>query len=68
MSLRAFHLFFIAVSIAMCLVVGGWSVNEYLHQAATGMLLLGGSCFALGFVLVVYGVRVYRKLQALEES
>lgn len=66
MSLKAFHLFFIAVSILMSLVVGGWSVAEYLRHGAAGLLALGAACFLLGAVLVVYGLKVYRKLQALE--
>lgn len=68
MSLKAFHLFFIAAAILMSLVVGGWGVNEYLHGGGAGLLTLGVLCFLLGAVLVVYGLKVYRKLQALGES
>ena len=66
MSLRAFHIFFIAVSVLMSLRVGGWGVREFLQQGSRGGLALGVSCFVLGFVLVIYGLRIYRKLQALE--
>lgn len=65
MSLKIFHLVFIALSILMCLFVGTWGVSEYAARAASGSLALGVSCFVLGATLLVYLVRVYRKLQAL---
>jgi hypothetical protein len=65
MSLRIFHLVFIALSILMCLFVGTWGVAVYSTRAASGSLGLGIACFALGAALVVYLVRVYRKLEAL---
>jgi hypothetical protein len=65
MSLKVFHLVFIALSILMCLFVGTWGVAEYSARAATEPLALGLSCFAFGAVLAVYLVRVYRKLQAM---
>jgi len=65
MSLRTFHLVFIALSILMCLFVGTWGVTEHSARAASGSLALGIACFALGAALLVYLVRVYRKLEAL---
>lgn len=65
MSLRAFHLFFIGASVLMCLLVGAWGVREFAAAGAAGGLTLGAACFVLGFALLVYGVRVYRKLMEL---
>jgi hypothetical protein len=65
MSLKAFHLLFIAVSVLMCVYVGAWGVGEYLHGTTSAFLVLGIGCFLLAGLLVVYGVRVWRKLQAL---
>jgi hypothetical protein len=65
MSLRVFHLVFIALSILMCLFVGTWGVTEHATRATPGSLVLGVACFALGAALAVYLVRVYRKLEAL---
>jgi hypothetical protein len=65
-SLKAFHLLFIALAILMCLYVGAWGIAEYRgREAAGGALALGVACFGLAGVLAVYGVRVWRKLQAL---
>ena len=66
-SLKAFHIFFIAVSILMSLYVGAWSTREYLDHGSSGALALASTSFLLGFVLVIYGIRVFRKLQALEK-
>lgn len=65
MSLRAFHIAFIVVSIALSLVVAAWGVREYLDDAGTNALLVGGVAALSGVALVVYGVRFFRKLQEL---
>lgn len=65
MSLKIFHLVFIALSILMCLFVGAWGVSAHAAGATPGSLTLGVACFVLGAALLVYLVRVYRKLQAL---
>ena len=59
MSLRGFHLFFIAVSILLSVWVGMWAVERSAWAMA-------GLFFVLGAALVVYGLRVRRKLAALE--
>jgi nitrate reductase gamma subunit len=65
MSLRSFHLFFIAVSVLLAAWVGVWGVQSYLATRSVGDLALGVVFFLLGFVLLVYGRRVRRKLRAL---
>lgn len=65
MSLKAFHLFFIAVSVLLCGFVGAWGVQRYQAAGGVGDLTLGAICFVLGAVLIVYGFAVYRKLEAL---
>ena len=59
MSLSAFHIFFIAIATLMSLWVGVWGVRG--DQTA-----LGVACLAVAVVLTAYGLKVYRKLQALE--
>ncbi len=65
MSLRAFHLLFIALSIAMSAVVGGWGLQRWLAGGEAADLALGAFFFLFGFTLVLYGVRTWRKLREL---
>ncbi|HYO11960.1 MAG TPA: hypothetical protein VE685_02050 [Thermoanaerobaculia bacterium] len=66
LSLRSFHLFFIAVSVLLAVWVGAWGVQSWMDTRSLGDLALGALFFALGFVLVLYGLRVRRKLRDLE--
>lgn len=66
LSLRSFHLFFIAVSILLAVWVGAWGVRSWMATRSLGDLALGALFFVLGFVLVLYGLRVRRKLKDLE--
>jgi hypothetical protein len=65
LSLRSFHLFFIAVSILLAALVGAWGVQSYRATGETSGLWLGVLFFVLGFILVVYGLKVRRKLRDL---
>ena len=65
MSLKAFHLFFVVVSILLSLWVGVWGVQSYRAEGTPSHLVLAGLFFALGVALVVYGRAVRRKLRAI---
>ena len=65
MSLKAFHLFFIAASIALCAVVAVWGIDRFRDAGSAGDLALAAICALLGLVLVGYGLKVYRKFQEL---
>jgi hypothetical protein len=65
LSLRSFHLFFIAASVLLAAWVGVWGVQSYLATQSAGDLALGLFFFVLGLVLLVYGLRVRKKLHAL---
>ncbi len=65
MSLKAFHLLFIALSIALSAGVGGWAIQRYLGGGGAGDLALGMVFFAGGLALLVYGGRFFRKLKEL---
>lgn len=65
LSLRSFHLFFIAVSVVLAAWVGAWGVQSWMNTRSLGDLALGVLFFALGFVLILYGLRVRRKLRDL---
>lgn len=68
MGLRGFHLFFIAVSILLALGVGAWAVRAYLAVGGISNLILGVVCFVGGLVLILYGLRVRRKLRGLGDG
>jgi len=65
LSLRSFHLFFIAVSVLLAAWVGVWGVQSYLDTRSPGDLALGVFFFVMGFALLLYGRRARRKLRAL---
>lgn len=65
MSLKIFHLVFIALSVLMAAVVGGWGVSRYLADGGVGGLALGVGFFLAGAALLVYGVRVVRKFREI---
>jgi len=65
MSLRAFHLLFIAMSVVLTAFVAAWAVGQYrvehdLGYAATAVLSL-----ASGGALVTYGAAFQRKTRNL---
>ncbi len=65
MSIRAFHVVFIVVSIALSAVVAAWGVREFLGSDDGSALAVALASFASGIALVVYGTRFFRKLQEL---
>ena len=65
LSLRSFHLFFIAVSVLLAAWVGLWGVESWQATRSGGDLTLGLLFVALGVVLLVYGLRVRKKLREL---
>jgi hypothetical protein len=65
LSLRSFHVFFIVVSIVLSLWVGAWGVATYRSGGGAGSLALAGLFLLVGFVLVLYFVRMRKKLRDL---
>ena len=66
LSLRSFHLFFIAASVLLSAAVAGWGVQSWMATRNAGDLALGAFFFVVGFLLALYGLRVRRKLRELE--
>ena len=65
MSLKAFHIVFIAASIALALGFGVWAVRDFAHSGSRVMLALGvGSLIGSG-LLAAYGVWFLRKLKGV---
>jgi hypothetical protein len=65
MSLKAFHVIFIIISILLTIVVGVWGVHEYVVHDNTGNLAIGGVFFFSGLALVVYLIWFFDKLKEL---
>ena len=65
LSLRSFHLFFIAASIALSAMVGVWGIRSWMDTKATGDLALGAFFLVVGILLAVYGLKVRKKLRDL---
>ena len=65
MSLRFFHILFIALSALMSLVVGIWAIDAYRTDGSATWLGLAVLALAGGALLVVYGNRFLQKTRML---
>ena len=63
MSLKAFHIVFIAASIVLALGFAGWSFSSYFRNHQTLDLVFGLVSLAAGAALVIYGKFVLKKLK-----
>ena len=66
MSLKAFHIFFIALSILLSAGLGAWGVQSWMAEGSRGGLALGVVFFLTGAALVVYGVKFLKKMREIE--
>ena len=65
MSLAGIHLLFIALSTLLAAGSGAWGLAAYAATGSTAGLIYGVLSLLAVPVLLVYGVRVRRKLKAL---
>jgi hypothetical protein len=65
MSLKAFHIFFIVVSTALCLAFGVWATQDFGRSGSSVHLALGVGSFIGSGGLVWYGVWFLRKLKGV---
>ena len=63
MSLKAFHIFFIVVSIALCVGFGVWATQDFNRSGNGVHLALGVGSFIGSLLLGCYGVWFLRKLK-----
>jgi len=63
MSLKAFHVFFIAVSILLAFGFGCWEGYHYFHEGAGTDLALSVLSLAGGVALIFYFRAVLKKLR-----
>jgi hypothetical protein len=68
MSLKAFHIFFITISVLLCLGFGAWCLSsDYAHGRAA-YTAAGCISFGLGVVLVAYEIVFLRKFRDLDKE
>jgi hypothetical protein len=65
MSLKAFHIFFIAVATLICTVFGVWAVRDFRGTGNGANLAMGIMSFVCGVGLVWYGRWFLRKLKGV---
>ena len=65
MSLKAFHVFFVVVSVLCALGFGAWAVSDYLRTGKGGVLAMGVLGFAAAVALIWYGLWFLRKLKGV---
>ncbi len=65
MSLKAFHIFFIVVSMALCVVLGVWATQDFARSGSWVQLALGVGSFIGCILLACYGVWFLRKLKGV---
>jgi hypothetical protein len=65
MSLKTFHLFFIAVSVALAAFLAAWAMGQYRAAPESGYVLLALASVAVGIALGFYGAAFQRKAKRL---
>jgi len=65
MSLKAFHLVFVAVSVMLGLGFGAWAIADYRRSGSAGSLCWGVGSLAGTAALIVYGRWFLRKLKGV---
>jgi hypothetical protein len=63
MSLKAFHIVFVAASILLAFFVGVWLLHDYQATREVAELVMGILCVLAGVGLVFYGRSILRKLK-----
>ena len=65
MSLRAFHIVFIVVTVVLSLYVALWGIREFANEKDNGALVLAVLFLATAVGLMIYGKKAYGKLRDL---
>jgi hypothetical protein len=65
MSLRSFHLFFIAISVVLAAFVAAWAVSEYRDAHQVGYIAASLTSSIAGALLAYYGTQFQRKTRNL---
>ena len=64
-SLRAFHLLFIALSVVLCAFCGAWALGAYRTDPQGILLVTAVGCLVVAGGLAAYGTVFQRKTRQL---
>ena len=65
MSLRAFHIVFVVVTIVLSLYVAVWGIQQFSEDRSAMALILSILFLATAVGLLIYGKKVFVKLRDL---
>jgi hypothetical protein len=65
MSLKAFHLFFIALSVVLIAFTAAWAAAQYREVHEAGYVVTAVGLALAGAALTIYGVKFQRKARRL---
>lgn len=65
MGLRAFHLFFIAISVVLAAFCAAWAVGEYQTAHQTSVAVFGATAVVTALGLIAYGAAFQKKTRRL---
>ncbi len=65
MSLRAFHIVFVVVTILLSLYVALWGIRQFTQEQSVSALTLGMLFLAMAVGLMIYGKKAFTKLRDL---
>ena len=63
MSLKAFHVMFITLSILLCLGIGGWGVYSFISDSNDVGIVVAVFFLLLGLGLVIYELKFINKFK-----
>jgi hypothetical protein len=66
MSLKAFHVIFVTISVLLCLGFGAWCLGSDYARGRIAYTLAGYVSFALAIGLVIYGSLFLKKLKDIQ--
>ncbi len=63
MSLKSFHIVFIAISALFAFGLAYWSMAEFMSSGSMLLIAAAIASFISGFALIVYGIHFLKKLK-----
>jgi len=68
MSIKSFHIFFVAISSLLFLFIGLYNFNQYLSLRDSSLIIYFISSLVCTLVLLVYGKKFVRKIKNIEHA